>query len=101
MSDGEPFNDVHGSATSGTVPACRRLVFAGRSGRLRVVSGVLEQEEAKRQKRSALPVGEEPEVADAHEAAWQEVKKKAAQELIDVQGHEALAVAVCGITPAE
>jgi hypothetical protein len=29
-----------------------------------------------------LPVGEEAEVADAHEAAWQQVEQEAAQELI-------------------
>lgn len=54
---GESFDDLHGPATSGTVPGCMKLVFAVRSGRLRIGGGLLEQEEAKRQKRSALPIG--------------------------------------------
>jgi hypothetical protein len=48
-----------------------------------------------------LPVGEEAEVADTHEAAWQQVEQKAAQELIDRQGQEPLLVGVRGVSPAE
>jgi hypothetical protein len=48
-----------------------------------------------------LPVGEEAEVADTHEAAWQKVEQEAAQELFDWQGHEPLLVAVSGVSPAE
>ena len=47
------------------------------------------------------PVGEEGEVADADEAAWQEVEQETAQELFNSQGHELLLVAVGGIAPAE
>jgi hypothetical protein len=57
--------------------------------------------EAERQKRGALPVGEESEVADAHEATWQQVKQESAQELLDGQRHEPLLVAMGGISPAE
>src|SRR5665213_984888 len=57
--------------------------------------------EAERQQRGALPVGEEAEVADAYEAAWQQVEQKAAQELVDRQSHEPLLVGVRGISPAE
>jgi len=48
-----------------------------------------------------LTVGEEAEVADAHEAARQQVQEEAAQELFDRQSHEPLLVAVSGISPAE
>jgi hypothetical protein len=41
--------------------------------------------EAEWQQRSASPVGEESEVADAHEAAWHQVEQEAAQELVDRQ----------------
>ena len=57
--------------------------------------------EAERQKRGALPVGEESEVADTHEARWQQVEQEAAQELLDGQRHEPLLVAMGGISPAE
>ena len=46
-------------------------------------------------------IGEEAEVADAHEAARKHVEQEAAQELIDGQSHEPLLVAVSGIAPAE
>jgi len=48
-----------------------------------------------------LPVGEEAEATDAHEAARQQVEQEAAQELFDPQGHEPLLVAVSGVSPAE
>jgi hypothetical protein len=41
-----------------------------------------------------LPVGKEAEVADADEAAWQQVQEEAAQELVDRETHEPLLVAV-------
>jgi hypothetical protein len=61
------------------------------------------REQAKTQwkKFGSSPIGEEAEVADAHEAAWQRVEQEAAQELIDRQSHNPLAVAVCGIAPSE
>ena len=48
-----------------------------------------------------MPVGEEAEVADAHEAARQQVEQEAAQELFDRQSHEPFSVAVSGVSPAE
>jgi hypothetical protein len=48
-----------------------------------------------------LPVGEEAEATDAHEAARQQVEQEAAQEFFDPQGHEPLLVAVSGVSPAE
>jgi hypothetical protein len=61
----------------------------------------VEQVEAERQEGSAVPVGEEAEVADGHEAAREQVEEEAAQELIDEQGHEPLLGGVCGVSPAE
>ena len=60
-----------------------------------------EQSQAQRQQRSAVPVSEEAEVADADEAGRQEVEQETAQELFNSQGHEPLLVAVSGIAPAE
>src|SRR6202030_1523127 len=51
--------------------------------------------------RGASPVGEEAEVADAHEAAWQQVEQEAAQELVDRQSQEPLLVGVRGVSPTE
>ena len=48
-----------------------------------------------------MPVGEEAEVADTDEAAREQVQQEAAQELIDGQLHDALAVAVRRVSPAE
>ena len=50
----------------------------------------VEQLEAERQEDGALPVGEKSEVADAHEAAWQQMEQESAQELLDIQSHEPL-----------
>jgi hypothetical protein len=48
-----------------------------------------------------VAVGEEAEVANAHEAAWQQVEQEAAQELFHRQGDEPLLVAVSGVAPAK
>jgi len=48
-----------------------------------------------------LPVGKEAEVTDAHEAARKQVKQEAAQELLDLQSHEPLLVAMGGVSPLE
>src|SRR5215467_3869974 len=46
-------------------------------------------------------MGEETEVADAHEARGKDVEEKASQELLHRQGHEAWLVSVGGVSPAE
>src|SRR5271170_1055241 len=46
-------------------------------------------------------VGQEAEVADAHEARWQDVQDKAPNELGRVQGHGALSAALGVVLPAE
>jgi len=71
-----------------------------------VSSVVLSAEPRSRLKQSgqqpgSLPIGEEAEVADADEASWEQMQEEAAEELIDRQAHEALPVAVCGVSPAE
>ena len=57
--------------------------------------------EAERQECGSVSVGEESEVADAHEARRQQVEQEAAQELFDTKGHASLLVAVRGISPAK
>ena len=57
--------------------------------------------EAEWQESSAPSVGEKAEVADAHEARGKHVEQEAVQELLDRQGHQALLVAVRGVSPAE
>jgi len=48
-----------------------------------------------------LAVGEEAEVADADEAAWEQVQQEAAEELVGGQAHDAPPVAMSGVSPAE
>jgi len=61
----------------------------------------VEQLEAERQEDGALPVGEKSEVADAHEAAWQQMEQESAQELLDLQSHKPLLIAMGGVSPLE
>ena len=46
-------------------------------------------------------MSQETEVPDAHEAGGKHVEQEAAQELVHGQGHEALLVAVGGVSPAK
>ena len=46
-------------------------------------------------------MGEETEVADAHEAWGKGVEEKAPQELLHRQGHQALLIGVGGVSPAK
>ena len=57
--------------------------------------------EAERQECGSVAVGEESEVADAHETGRQQMEQEASQELIYAKSHEPLLVAMCGIAPAE
>ena len=57
--------------------------------------------ETKGKKSRATTMSQEAEVADAHETGGKHVEQKAAQELVHGQGHEALLVAVGGVSPAE
>jgi hypothetical protein len=60
-----------------------------------------EQAETQWKEFGSSPIGKESEVADAHEATRQHVEREAAEELIDWQSHDSLAVAVRGISPSE
>ena len=102
LSRREPLDDAHGSAA-------QRAPGKG-DGWPGFVGGVFnsgpigrgaEQAEAERQQLRSLAVGEEAEVADADEAAWHEVEQEAAEELVCRQAHDALPVAVRGVSPAE
>src|SRR5208283_827428 len=97
----EPFDDAHGSAAGRTVPERARLIRRWRCRRSGHVFRATKQLEAERQEGGALPVGEEAEVADAYETAWQQVEQEAAQELFDSQSHDPLLVAVSGVAPAK
>jgi hypothetical protein len=57
--------------------------------------------EADGQQAGAAAVGEEAEVADAYEAAREQMQQKTPQELVDGQLHQLLLVAVSGVAPAE
>jgi hypothetical protein len=46
-------------------------------------------------------MSQEAEVADAHETWGKHVEQKAPQELVHGESHEALLVAVGGVSPAE
>jgi hypothetical protein len=61
----------------------------------------VQQCKAERQQRCASAIGEEAEVTNTHEAAWQHMKEKAPQELIDGQDHQPLLIAMSGVAPAE
>src|SRR5665213_873892 len=100
---GKPFDDMHRTSAGGTVPVGRRarVVGVGRCSWSRDVDRTREQLEAEWQQLSTSSVGEEAEVADAHEAARQQVEQEAAQELVERKSQQALLVGVGGVSPAE
>ena len=74
LSSGEPFDDLHGSATVGTtIKVCsvfgRGGVFFGRR-----LWGCAQQLKAKRQKSGTSAIGQEAEVTDAHKALREDVE---------------------------
>ena len=60
-----------------------------------------EQSAAAFERSTSSAVGEESEVADANQAAGQNVKQEAAQELMGGNGHDLLLAAVSIVSPAE
>ena len=46
-------------------------------------------------------MGQKAEMTDTHEAGGKHVEQEAAQEFLHRQGHQALLVAVRGVSPAE
>ena len=91
---GHPFDDKH---DAGAGWAAQLNVSGGpiRAGRC------AEQLAAARKCGFPPAVGEESEVADANQAAGQDVKQEATQELISGNGHDLLLAAVGIISPAE
>ena len=58
-----------------------------------------QQRSCQRQALASETIGEQPEMADAHEAFGQHVEEESAQELHCVEGHDALLAAVSIIAP--
>jgi len=87
---GEPFDDHHDAGTVGTA----------RSGWLGWIDAGCDakQRAATLQRGTPPAVGEESEVADAHQASRQNVKQEAAQELMSGNTHDLL-LAAMGIVP--
>jgi hypothetical protein len=76
----EPFDDHHRSTTHGAAPEIVRARDVLMDLRFRWCA---EQLKTKRQESGASPVGQETEVADAHEAFGKQVQQEAAQEVIE------------------
>jgi len=83
-----------GDRITGRRRDCRILSVAA-------ASVVAEQRAASLQIPGSEAVGKESEVADAHEAAWDDVHEEPAQELVGLQRHNALPVPVGIVLPAE
>jgi hypothetical protein len=97
---GEVLDNLHGSAAKRTLP--QRVNGQRRRGGARCWRmGLLEQPQTKWKEFCSPPVSKKSEVADAHEAAWQQVEKEATQELFDGQSHQPRLVAVSGVAPAK
>ena len=56
---------------------------------------------AKRQESGTFAVGQEAEVADAHEAFGEQVQKETSQELVYRQGQQLLLAVMSGIAPTK
>jgi len=74
LGSGEPFDDLHGSATVRT--AIKLCSVFGRGGVFfgRWLWGCAQQLKAKRQKSAAPTVGQEAEITDAHKAFRKDVQ---------------------------
>src|SRR5487761_163851 len=79
LGSSKPFDDPHRPTTLGT----KSKIVRGGCQRLLGLRCRAEQMKAKRQERSASAVGEEAEVANAHEAFRKHVQQEAAQEFIE------------------
>ena len=82
LGSSKSLEDDHRPATLGTEP--KRARFMGSGGCLFCRRSLYraEQLKAQRQERGASPVGQESEVANAHEAFGKHVQQEAVQELI-------------------
>ena len=66
-----------------------------------VRGGGVEMEPAQGEGLMSVAVGEQSEVADLDEASGQDVEQEAANELDRVEGHDAAAVVMPGVSPAK
>src|SRR5260370_20689702 len=89
----KPFDNEHDAGAGWTAQAG----WLGRLGAGRHT----EQRAATFERCTPSSVGEEPEVADANQAARQDVKQEAAQKLMSGNGHHLLLAAVGIVSPAE
>ena len=63
--------------------------------------GGVEMEPAQGQRLTAVAVGKQPEVANLYEAWRQHMEQEAADELGRIESHDAAAVVMPGVAPAE
>lgn len=92
LTAGESFDNQHDARAGGTAQSWRLR---------RIDADFYAKQSAATFKRSApSAVGEESEVADAHQAFGQNVKQESAQELMGGNGHDLL-LAAMGIVPPE
>src|ERR1019366_821200 len=77
------------------------VVSRRRCRRIGCLPRASEQMEAERQQSGTSSVGEESEVADAHEGGRQHMQQKSAQELIDFKSQGLFLLAVRGVSPAK
>jgi len=90
---GQPFDDQHDAGAG----------WAAQAGWLRQIDTGhhAEKRAAAFEFSTTSAVGEETEVADAHQAAGQNVQQEAAQELMSGNGHDLLLAAVSIVSPAK
>ena len=84
-----------------STPVSRCMQHGDRFGRASCGWGLAEEVTAPRQRASTRAIGEQAEVANAHEAARHHVQQKASQEFVGVERHDLHAVVVGVVLPAE
>jgi hypothetical protein len=93
----KPFDDQHWPTTLGAKPSIARTG----GGYLWLGLCRAEQLQAKWQGCGTSAIGQEAEVADAHETLGEQMQQEAAQELIDRERQQFLFVVVGGIAPTK
>ena len=101
LSGRESLDNCHRPPALWACPEWSRNISRWRADDRVRFGGCGQQREAQRQQLRAAPVGQEPEVPDAHEAPRQHVQTEPPQKLIQRQPHEPLLVVVRRVAPAE
>ncbi|HET7442998.1 MAG TPA: hypothetical protein VFJ47_16975 [Terriglobales bacterium] len=101
LPSGEPLDHPHRSTTLRAGVKAGRVCGAGVVLLSLWLGPCAQQLKAKRENRGAPPIGEKAEMPDAYETFWEQVQKKAFQELIDGKRLQLLFVVVGGIAPAK